>query len=282
MLFTSETCTSAAGACNEDICGVVDNAAWILDGATSLSRRTILKANGKRVSDAAYFVSILSSYFLQHISVEQDIASALQCSLEQARGDEHIRRYLADDVDIPSASFAAVKWSGHRVQVMNLGDCTILLQADGGAITPFGSSAVRELDAQLLSSYQKLRARLRDPAAVWDALVPLIREGRARMNKPGGYWILEPSGAGLRGLQEFELGFRTRLRGLLVTDGLYRIVDTYRLLTQDDFFAEAFEVSGLERLVTKTRAAEAFDVDERHWPRVKARDDATIVRFEIQ
>ena len=58
--FTSETYTSAAGSCKEDI-GCVSNAAWILDGATSLSRRTLLDANGQPISDAAHLVATLSA-----------------------------------------------------------------------------------------------------------------------------------------------------------------------------------------------------------------------------
>ena len=282
MLFTSETCTSAAGGCNEDICGCVSNAAWILDGATSLSRRTVLDANGRRISDAAHFVATLSAGFHRGMGRGQDIAQALDSALRSVRQDEDILGYLEEDFDVPSASFAAVQLTGQCLQVANLGDCTILLQADNGAITSFGDSAVRQLDAALLSSYLALRQKVSDRGVVWESLVPLIRENRARMNAPGGYWILEPRGHGLPGLQQMAIRFSTGVRGLLVTDGLYRIVDTYRLMSMEEFFEEAFSVSGLERLVSNTRDAEALDSNETRWPRVKAKDDATIVKFEIQ
>ena len=282
MLFSSETCTSAAGTCNEDICGFIENAAWILDGATSLSRRTLQDANGRIMSDAAHFVSILSSAFQGSLRLGQDIAQALDNSLGLVRQDEEILRYLQEDIDVPSASFSAVELREQSLHVANLGDCTILLQADGGNITQFGSSAVRQLDAQLLSRYLELREKLEDRTAVWEALVPLIRGNRARMNKPDGYWILEPKGHGLHGLQQVEMNFNTQFRGLLVTDGLYRVVDTYCLMSLEAFFEEAFGVSGLERLVRRTRDAEALDMDESRWPRVKLKDDATIVKFEIR
>ncbi len=282
MRFTSETYTSAAGSCNEDIGGGVSNAAWILDGATSLSRRTVLDANGQRISDAAHFVATLSAAFHRGMGLGQDVAQALDSALQSVRQDEGIQGYLAEDFDVPSASFAAVQLTGQCLQVANLGDCTMLLQADKGAITSFGDSAVRQLDAALLSSYLALRQTVLERGAVWEALVPLIRENRARMNTPGGYWILEPRGHGLSGLQRMAMRFSTKVRGLLVTDGLYRIVDTYHLMSREEFFEEAFSVSGLERLVSNTRDAEALDSKETRWPRVKARDDATIVKFEIQ
>jgi serine/threonine protein phosphatase PrpC len=282
LLFTSETYTSAAGSCNEDIGGCVSNAAWILDGATSLSRRTVPASNGQHISDAAHFVATLSAEFHRGIGNGQDIARALDSSLRSVRQDADIRRFLEEDFDVPSASFAAVQLMGPCLQVANLGDCTILLQADNGTITSFGDSAVRQLDAALLSSYLALRRKVSDRGAVREALAPLIRENRARMNTPGGYWILEPRGHGLSGLQQMAIRFSTEVRGLLVTDGLYRIVDTYHLMRMEEFFEEAFSASGLERLVSHTRDAETLDSNETRWPRVKARDDATIVKFEIQ
>ena len=282
MLFTSETYTSAAGSYNEDIGGCISNAAWILDGATSLSRRTVPDSNGQHISDAAHFVTTLSAEVHRGIGNGQDIARALDSSLRSVRQDADIRGFLDEEVDVPSASFAAVQLTGPCLQVANLGDCTILLQADNGTITSFGDSAVRQLDAALLSSYLALRRKVSDRGAVREALVPLIRENRARMNTPGGYWILEPRGLGLSGLQQMTIRFSTEVRGLLVTDGLYRIVDTYHLMRMEEFFEEAFSASGLERLVSHTRDAEILDSNETRWPRVKARDDATIVKFEIQ
>lgn len=112
--------------------------------------------------------------------------------------------------------------------------------------------------------------------------MPLIRENRARMNTPGDYWILEPRGHGLSGLQQMAIRCSTEVRGLLLTYRLYRIVDTYHLMSRWELFEEAFSVSGLERLGSNTRDAEALGSNEARWPRVKAKDDATIVRFEIQ
>ena len=89
-MFTSETCTSAAGSCNEDICGCVSNAARILDGATSLSRRTVLDGNGQRISDAAHFVATLSAGFHRGMGLGQDIMQALNSALRSVRQDEDI------------------------------------------------------------------------------------------------------------------------------------------------------------------------------------------------
>lgn len=282
MLLTCEGCTSASTSCNEDIFGFTDHAAWILDGATSLSRRTLVNAAGQTISDAAHFVSAFSSKFGEVVEKKEAIRLALEDSLDTVRRDGAIQRYLKEGVDVPSASFSAVTLRPRRIQVANLGDCTILLQIDGGAIVQIGSSAVRQLDAQLLSRYLELKAELEDREVVWSHLVPIIRQNRGKMNKPNGYWILEPQGLGLHGLEEIDIEFNKSVRGLLVTDGLYRIVDTYGLTSIEMFFEEAFGTSGLENLIAKTREAETLDPNASRWPRVKLADDATIIKFETK
>lgn len=282
MLLTCEGCTSASTYCNEDIFGFTDHAAWILDGATSLSRRTLVNAAGQTISDAAHFVSAFSSRFEEVVEQKEAIRLALEDSLDTVRRDGAIQRYLKEGVDVPSASFSAVTLRPRRIQVANLGDCTILLQIDGGAIVQIGSSAVRQLDAQLLSRYLELKAELGDREVVWSHLVPIIRQNRGKMNEPNGYWILEPQGLGLRGLEEIDIEFNKSVRGLLVTDGLYRIVDTYGLTSIEMFFEEAFGASGLENLIAKTREAETLDSNASRWPRVKLADDATIIKFETK
>lgn len=67
----------------------------------------------------------------------QDVAQALDSALQSVRQDEAIQGYLEEDLDVPSASSGAVQLTGQCLRVANLGDCTILLQADKGAITSF-------------------------------------------------------------------------------------------------------------------------------------------------
>lgn len=282
LQLDTEAWTSAAGACNEDIHGHAGHAAWLLDGATSLSRRAVQAPCGRMITDAAHFVSLFSARFDKSLRLGQDLEQAIESALDWVRRDRLVAAWMTEGTDTPSASFCAVRLAGAELEVANLGDVSILLQADDGGITTFGSSAVRELDAQLLRQYLRLRVTLPDRAAVWAALVPLIRANRARMNQPGGYWILEPRGAGLPGLQRTRLPFARRVRGLLVSDGLFRLVDTYRLMSQDHLFITAFTPSGPQQLLKRLRDAEAGDPAAIRWPRVKLRDDATLVRFETR
>lgn len=266
---------------NEDACRESGNRFWILDGATSLSGRVLRGRQGELLSDAAWFVRSFSEALagLPHTPVPACFASALA----RSRADLSESAAGWGDRDVPSASFLHAEVTDGGVELCNLGDCKILYRSDGGRVTVFGDSPVERLDRRLLESYLALRRRQPDAshADLWRQLVPSIRAHRRLMNTRGGYWILDPSGRGLPCIEVRRVEFRRSFEGLLVTDGLLRLIDTYRLMTVDDLFAVAATAGGLDRLVDDLRGFEASDPGGEKRPRVKLQDDATALWFAV-
>jgi hypothetical protein len=281
MRLKYSSISTPASIINEDHLGIHGERAWVLDGATSISGRRSAAEDGREETDAAWFVRRFSVE-LARMSNTSLLLDDIQGILDRIRGDGHRKWGAWIDHDIPSASFLHVCIRPGRVEAFNLGDCLLLYEADAGSLESFGASAVRALDGALLDAYRALRSALPDlsHADAWNQLVPLIRSNRKLMNTQQGYWILEPRGEGLRYGQRAAISYRHSFRGLLVTDGLYRLVDTYRLYTREHFFDAARRPEGLKRLAHELRVFEKADPDCRMIARVKARDDATGVWIE--
>lgn len=272
---TFQVTSSSTSAINEDEAAFTRDEGWVLDGATSVSgrRRT---SGGRAESDASWFVREFSDG-LRRRPAELPVARWARAVLDELVGKAGAHWADWSSRDVPSASYAHVQVRDGAAQFFNLGDCRILYQADGGPVTLFGSCEVQRLDDALLRAYQHLRRSEPelDHARAWACLVPTIRAHRRLMNVPGGYWILSPDGLGLEHLQRVEVPFDRELRALLVTDGLYRLVDTYGQASVDGFFARAFERGGLPAMVDELRALEAADHTAARYARVKLQDDAT-------
>jgi hypothetical protein len=266
--------------CNEDHYGVAENAVWVLDGATSLSKRSLPGPDGETLSDAAYFVRIFSDALRNALGGKSvGVDTAIAGATRQTSKDPNIGQFLNSGYDVPSASFALASMEDSAITLAYLGDCTLIVEIDDKPIAILGDSPVRDLDQALLSEYVSLRSSCLSHADAWNAVVPHIRRNRARMNMPGGYPILEPKGDGLDHLKIISAPFEKSVRGLIVTDGLYRLVDTYFLLSSRELFDKAHGEGGCEQLIADLRRAERHDPDAQRWPRLKLSDDATIVRF---
>ena len=71
------------------------------------------------------------------------------------------------------------------------------------------------------------------------------------------------------------------LRGVaLLSDGATRIDDLYHQLGWPAMI-DVIRENGPAALIRQVRAAEDADPDRERWPRYKARDDATIVYWEL-
>ena len=104
-----------------------------------------------------------------------------------------------------------------------------------------------------------------------------LRANRSLLNTAGGYWVLgtDPEAARQMEIGAIPLGAGTRISGLLVTDGFYRLVDIFGACRDDTaLLAEARE-HGLEALLYRLRALEDADPDCIVHPRLKPTDDAT-------
>jgi len=279
MEVLEELCEPSGPGPNEDAVGHAGDAqagaAWVIDGATGVAEAELVPGAD---SDAAWFARRLSAAFASLFDPIAPVEAQMRSAIDAVAADY---RRLVGPVEVPrhalpSAAGVWVRWTAAGwLELAALGDCRALLRTADGVVRSLGPRRLDLGDALVNAAVRTLQATgVRDPAAVRERLAGRLRETRTRMNRPGGYWVfsIEPAAAGHLDLDRAELAPGAVL--LLVSDGLFRLVDTYRAYTPEGLVAAAAE-RGLRPLHEELRRIEAEDAGCTRFVRLKPRDDAS-------
>lgn len=258
--------------------------AWVLDGATGLASGRLLTGP----SDAAWLAATYDDLFRAHadradLGPEHLLAGLIETvtasfAAQALRPPEH--RY-----ELPSAGMVLVRLRRGRLEYARLGDCRAILAPAGGPIVSTRRPPLHRLDARAVRRLVALRRQ--DPqaahAALRRALLDELRANRGRLNQAGGYWVLGTDPAAARHAETGGVPLTAGpVRGLLVSDGFYRLVDTFRAYPDDTALLARALAHGLAPLLAELRALEDADPECVAVPRLKPRDDATALLFEAR
>jgi serine/threonine protein phosphatase PrpC len=272
------------GAVNDDRMGydAAGSAAWVLDGATGLTRERVLPGP----SDASWFVDEIGTALGE--AVRKGGATRALLDRATAHAAERFRaaalRPEASPEHMPCASLVMARLlDGDRLELVNLGDCGALVRRAGerGAVT-FGTSRLRDLDAVSEREMAGYLAAGLSQAEAFERLRPTLLRHRATMNRPDGYWILDLTGRGLDHLERTEVAAGEGDLVLLVSDGFSRLVDTYHRYDPAGLLDRVSEAEGVPRLLAELRAIERADPDCRTHLRIKPSDDATAMLLRVE
>lgn len=177
--------------------------------------------------------------------------------------------------EAPFACLAIAHDRGGRLELYNMGDASLLLRAADGSVRRFGDSAVRQLDQHAIDGLRRaLAAGIEPHAERMKAIAPELSSNRALRNALPGYEVLEPGVPCTTRFQRLSCE-RQDVRGLLLmTDGFYRLVDTFERYSDASLF-DAVERRGLSSLLGELRTIELGDEQCVRHPRFKTHDDAT-------
>ncbi|MGR7024453.1 protein phosphatase 2C domain-containing protein [Geodermatophilus sp. URMC 62] len=259
---------------NEDAWGATDNAAWVIDGATSLST-----ARSDLESDARWHAQTLSRELKhQFASGGTDPVEALRAAIESL-AQQAGNRYEGQIP--PSSSVAVVTLDDRRHKVYRyavLGDVTILYlnspSSEALTVRPIRQSVTENA---LIQEYVTLRGTGMAMQEAHEKILRKIEERRAwAMNTANGYWIasLDPAAADHAICGSIPRTTSTRI--LLMTDG-FAAAQRYGCLESWEPVASAG--LPLELVLRCVRSAEKADADCTLHPRLKRSDDATAVLF---
>jgi hypothetical protein len=272
--------SSPGAAINEDAVGATASAAWAIDGATGVSERPPLVAG---TTDAAWLAGDLNAALHGAFDdAEVDVGQALAGIEAKLQAD-----FLAIDLqpatpagEQPTAALAVVGLQGEALHFLGIGDCRIIYEEHTGEIGEFNPSSIGPAEALIVAERRRLLAQYpgEDP---WPRLKAFIRPLRERANQEGGYSVVHPTRPWSKRVvrETREAGAVRRL--LLVSDGLYRLVDVFKAATIAGFM-QAAVAEGLSRLYTELRALEDADRDCSKYPRVKTYDDASGILISLK
>ncbi len=258
----------------------------VLDGASGLHKDIIHKEGiYKNETDAQWFVrrfaELISSYLDTVIPAKELVK---KCIIEMKNEYERLRIDSSCDASIyePSASMALIKRTGEKIELLVLGDITVLLKRSDGEVSVVFDDSVQKLDHQALTAAKKISGEKRldlIDAVLQEPVRKILRENRDKRNSDcrTGYWILGLQVEAADHAKHLEIDEAEMNKMLVCTDGFAAYYDKYHLAADDVSFMNAAENQPLQRMLRKIRSIEGKDPKCNTFPRLKPSDDATAV-----
>ncbi|RZA36373.1 MAG: hypothetical protein EOP92_05720 [Lysobacteraceae bacterium] len=254
----------------------------VIDGGTSVADRDYIDPVE---GDVVWFVSRVRAALGMAIAAGLDQHAALHAAVE-AVYREFREVSAGQEVPLYAWPIAALSWvrarkmgDGYRLDLVCLGDCKFLMSTPQGDVVdldPF----VNPQEAVLRAEIAKLLAEgVSDAAARQARLMPLLRARREYQNTVAGTnsLCLRPNGAfGARSVS-VDAAAGSTLLGM--TDGFYRLVDTYRLHTPASLFSLCVG-GGLQAALAQLRRHEAA-AQAAASTSVKGADDASAILWRV-
>lgn len=257
---------------NEDFAAAAPGAAVLLDGAG------VGGAETGCTHGVAWFSATLGGLLLRSITAQP--ARPLTACLADSIG--LVRALHEDSCDLayrasPTSTVVAVRADGEVLEYLVLGDSSLLLAGTDGSIDVRTDRRLDEVGKRLRGPVDALPTGSPEHTAALaefrDALTGL-------RNRPGGFWIAGPDPRAAEHALAGAVPLSSLASVSLLSDGATRLVDRFELID----WQKALSVlgsSGPDELIRRVREAEADDPDGRRWPRGKARDDATVLHWEL-
>ena len=240
---------------NEDAVGATDAGAWVVDGATGVSDRPPIVAG---TTDAAWLAEQLSAQLRATFEMpDLDPVQALS-RVEANIKSEFLtvtRGVFCPASEQPSAALASVVLRGKTLHLIGVADCRIIYETRAGDIGEFNPSDSGAVEAVIIAERSRLLAEY-PGEDLWPRLKVFIRALREFANQNGGYSVVHPTRAWATRVKR-EIYEADKIRHLLlVSDGLYRLVDVFRVTTPIGLMERAL-ANRLPKLLSELRATGA-------------------------
>lgn len=268
---------------NDDCYGSNETGVYVIDGATGLSDRPVMRDCR---SDAAWFARFAADHFGRHATAGTDLRAVVADLCHQARGQfwsaaaDQVERYAW-----PSASFAMMRLGEAGLEFFGLGDCSLYFRQEGSAVDSWSPlPQFSDYESRLAAGHMAGSSGFNRSGSLLDDQKTLqdLRTIRALQNTvQSGIWTLGLVPEAADHIARHALPMDRPFRALLCSDGFSALVDTYRAHSPGTLL-EAAEESGLDALYGELRTIEReSDPDAKKFPRYKQSDDATAVLVEV-
>ena len=250
----------------------------VIDGATGLSGEPLFSP---RFSTNAQWLAhtvgtalccALEAGVPANEALVRAVAGA-RAELERAAG-----RPLAEmDADaVPSATLALAVVGEKDVELVGLADSPLVALMRSGKVLVSTDEVLEGLDGHVVELMVERSAGRQLTVAERRALVreEVVANRRLR-NTEGGYWCLDPGGAGLAQARRMTLPREDVLAVAGMSDGIFRAFGQYAMVPLGEWLAGATYFSALA-LCDRMRVLEANDAQLTRFPRMKVGDDASM------
>ncbi|WP_066894951.1 protein phosphatase 2C domain-containing protein [Clostridium nigeriense] len=264
----------------EDRITVLENTAWVLDGATGITGKKITNSE----TDAVWYVESINNYLKENINTSKSIKDIVKDAIKETK-DKYIKfKGFKDlkEIDYPCAAIALVRFNDNYLEYFVLGDCTIIIKENGEKAIEIVDNKLIELEEKILKSMSKtafeknisiLEARNYCNKEVLDV--------RKLKNTNNGYWILELNKEAVDHCLYGKIKIINSTSISLTSDGFSQYYDTFNLTKGYEDFINIVKDTNIEEVYNKLYTKQEEDSKCNNFPRLKKRDDASIIYFEI-
>jgi len=262
---------------NEDVAGINEYGAWLLDGATGLSGAKLTDEK----SDARWYTKWWNSYLSNHLKDNIPIAKIIANGISQVLIDFHeaIGNKLCSELDYPSSSIIALKWHENTIEYFSLGDSPLIIQKSD-SLEEITDKIVPVLDEKVFDAIKQ--AIEEHNITSWEAkkiVQPMLKKHRMMLNTKEGYWILGFDTKAVSKAYQGILSINEPTKILMASDGFSAFVDKYHAVEKKDFISQV-ENNGLVLIYNQIRYIENLDSDGIKYPRYKKSDDSSAIFFQ--
>lgn len=265
---------------NEDKITVLDKAAWILDGATGLTGKRITE----KETDALWYVEALDDYLKKHINSSKDIKEIIKNAIKEVK--EKYSKYDGfndlEEIDYPCAALALLRFNSKELEYYVIGDCTLIYSQENESIKEI-------VDRKLIGLEENILRKMCEVSKVNNISVLDARKlcndevisVRKLKNKLNGYWILEFNEDVVdRGLYN-KISINGEISICITSDGFSQFYDTFNLAQDYKVFINLLKESNVEDIFNTLYEEQEKDSNCNDYPRLKKRDDTSIIYFEL-
>ena len=263
---------------NDDAFGHADNAAVVLDGATSLGDPLM-----PGESDAAWLAHFGARRLIAHVRGGDAPEDALRHALADAQKSYTAlrRRAPAEQWEIPFASMAFAFEAPDGFDFLWFGDCAGLLRRPDQSVEVLGDS----MDSKAQESQRAAKLAKEAGVAPIDAggnriqFLPALRKARNRVNT-GKHWAFSPDPRAADFVARQDVAASKGAILLLASDGFLALVSDYGRYSAHTLMDKAI-AKGLGILADELREIEDADPQGHKYPRFKKSDDATAMLLRL-
>ena len=265
---------------NEDKITILDGAAWVLDGATGITGKRITD----KETDALWYVEFINNYLIENIKSSKSLKDIMKCAIKGVnRSYSKFNGYNnLEEVNYPCAAIALVRFNDKELEYFVLGDCTIILKEKEKNSLEIVDKKLVELEEYILNRMVTVASE--NKVSILDARKYCNNEVlkvRKMKNKSDGYWILELNEEAIDKALSGKILISKELDVCLTSDGFSQYYDTFNLAEGYDEFINIVRNTSIDDVYNNLYANQEKDNECNKFPRLKKRDDSSIIFFSL-
>lgn len=264
---------------NEDCIYFGKTFGMVLDGSTGLRKNIIPDAE----SDAKWFVEGFRDCMVKNIDAKLPLSEIVKLCIREMR-TRLIEYNLGeiDKVDQPSASLSMVRKTDDYVELFSLGDCTTLIETVDDKIIRIHDDSVSKLDNEVITKMIHLKEEKNISILSAKKLVEKdIIKNRYMKNTANGYWILGFDEEAVNNAYCKKWNLKDLKSIYILCDGFAEVYESMNIAYDYIEFIKMLKESNVESMYSKLRTEQEIDYECNIHPRMKRKDDASILVLKI-